>query len=168
MGHLHHPTSSHLCYNPPMNPPKPRPLTPKQRRFVNALPTASSATAAAITAGYASSPRHVAESAAHVTLRNADVQAALAELQAKAEAPAIASLIERKTKLSEVLRKPVPDDVGVLAILAASDQLNRMESVYVQRSQTLVGGKITIEFVGFGGESDEKPAVAPAEDEGKA
>lgn len=60
--------------------------------------------------------------------------AAVGALVAKAEDKAIATVAERKMKLSDILRCPVvPANVPVHAIIAASDQLNRMDSLYVDK-----------------------------------
>mgnify|MGYP001583286490 CR=1 FL=1 len=106
-------------------------LTLKQRRFVQELPLAKSATEAAIKAGYGSG-KH--ENAAHVrayeTVRKPAVAKAIAEMQEKTMSAAIATLIERKEALSRVLREPESGPYPVQSVIAASDQLNRMERVY--------------------------------------
>ena len=129
----------------PVSPDKP--LTLKQRKFVDALPLASSATEAAIKAGYSSIGESPMVEASR-TLRIAKVQAAIAEQRDKLNAPAIAEVKERKTWLSKVLRnvnlgEPIPVQAG----LAASDQLNKMERLYApetvvhndNRTQILMG-----------------------------
>ena len=126
------------------------PLTPKQQRFVEKLPTASSATAAAIEAGYSLSS--AAESASQ-SLRLSNVKAALAEQQAQIAAPSIATQIERKELLTASLRGVLPP-AEQLSItpelrLKASDQLNRMESLYITKVDQRIVGHITIQVVDF-------------------
>ena len=114
---------------------KPRPLTLKQRRLVQALPTAPSLTDAALKAGYGNGSN---ENAAHVrayeTVRKPHVAAAIADLNAMAQSSAIASAIERKEALSRVLREPETGPYPIQAVISASDQLNRMERVYDDRT----------------------------------
>lgn len=106
-------------------------LTLKQRRFVEALPLSNSATEAAIKAGYSSTGESPMVEASR-TLRIAKVAEAIEKQQQALNAPGIATQIERKTWLSKVLRKVNLDEPQpVQAGLAASDQLNRMESLYV-------------------------------------
>ena len=120
--------------NPPA--PKSRSLTLKQRRFVQALPTASSQTQAAIIAGYSSKGNTPAQKASE-TVRKGYVQEALAIQEKAAANAAIANLVERKSWLSKVLRNVNADEPQpVQAGLAASDQLNRIERVYSEPAPT--------------------------------
>ena len=105
-------------------------LTILQRKFVNAFPLATSATEAAIKAGY-SNVANGAEVMASENLRKPIIKAALSAQNEAAASAAIATLRERKERMSEFLRKPVPEGpVAPQVIIAASDQLNRMERVY--------------------------------------
>ncbi len=114
----------------PVTPQKP--LTRRQRNLVKELPLADNNTEAAIKAGFA--PNSAAESASE-NLRRSNVVAAIEAQQAKVDDAAIATQIERKTWLSKVLRKVNLDEPQpVQAGLAASDQLNRMESLYITKS----------------------------------
>lgn len=108
-----------------------RQLTLKQRRFVQELPLARSQTEAAIKAGY--SPR-VAREVGSENLAKPHVAAAVSALVAKAEGTAIATVVERKGILSTILRDKLPGPYPVQAVIAASDQLNRMDSLYIDRS----------------------------------
>jgi len=114
-----------------------RKLTLKQQRFVNELPLASSATEAAIKAGYSASTHHVAESLASKTLSNVEVQKALASIQNAATSQTIATVSERKERLSSFLRAAKPENVAVHDAISASDQLNRMENLYISKSINL-------------------------------
>lgn len=104
---------------------KNRNLTVKQRRFVQALPTAVSATQAALAAGY--SPKAAAESASD-TLKKPYIQAALAK-QARLTG-GVMTLLKRKERLSE-LALPNPEHPDPVA---AIKELNHMESVGLDRS----------------------------------
>ena len=119
----------------PVSPDKP--LTLKQRKFVDALPLASSATEAAIKAGYSTTGESPMVEASR-TLRIAKVQAAIAEQRDKINAPSIATQIERKELLTASLRGVLPPaerpELTPELRLKASDQLNRMESLYVTKS----------------------------------
>ena len=109
---------------------KPRPLTLKQRKFVEALPLSNSATEAAIKAGYSNSSEAASVRATELVRNSRVVPAIVAAQQALAGA-AIADARERKTWLSKVLRNVNADEPQTTqAGLAASDQLNRMERIY--------------------------------------
>lgn len=123
-------------------------LTPKQRRFLNALSTAPTQRQAAIDAGY--SPAS-AGTAASQTIRNLNFQKALAakELQ-EADDPGILSIQQRKQRLSELAQpNPIHPDP-----LRAIDILNRMENLYVQRPDT-TEVRITVVYVDKGKVVDE-------------
>ena len=117
---------------------KPRPLTPKQRRFVQELPLAKSAGEAAIKAGYdisrASDPDNMAQHIASENVRNPRIAAALQTRFAEMAAPTIATEIERKELLTASLRGVLPPaerpELTPELRLKASDQLNRMERIY--------------------------------------
>ena len=129
-------------------PGKSRPLTLKQQRFVNALPTAKSATQAAIIAGYSTSSPDVAKSAGCEVLTSPYVQAAIEAQNAAIQRKSIADAVERKETLTEILRDKLPGPYPVAAVIDASDQLNRMENLYVTRSQS-VNLDVDVELEGF-------------------
>jgi len=112
---------------------KPRPLTLKQQAFVRELPLSKSATEAAIKAGY-SATGNTATVKASQLVRNGNVLPAIKAAQEAATSAAIATLIERKEALSRVLREPETGPYPIQAVIAASDQLNRMERVYDDRT----------------------------------
>ena len=121
----------------------PFPLTLKQRKAAAAAPYARSKAEAALIGGYAESGLN---SAVNHNYRNPKFLRAVAEAEEKAISDAIASPKERKEFLSATMRNKLGDDtVKIDARLSASDQLNRMESVYVERSQNL--GSIDLHII---------------------
>lgn len=114
--------------------------------------------------------RNMAAVIASQNLRKPAIQAAIAEMNAKADSPAIAALTERKERMSAFLRAAKAEDVAVREAIAASDQLNRMEQVYVERSQ--VDQRIEIVVHGFFSEGvplpDTQPPLAIGEGETSA
>ena len=126
--------------------PKPRSPTLKQRRFVHELPLAPSATQAAQLAGY--SPKS-ARVIASENLTKPAIIAAIAELQDKTERSTIATLVERKERLTTILRDDYKGPIFARDVVAASDQLNRMESVYVDKSLSLNANVDLTDLEGF-------------------
>ena len=114
-----------------INPPKSRPLTPKQRRFVEALPTSSSLTDAVLIAGY-DTPRDNAHVVAYDNLRKPAIRDAVAAQQQAATSEKVMTLLKRKERLSELaIPDPkTPDPLGAIA------ELNRMERVYGEPAPT--------------------------------
>ncbi len=111
-------------------PSKPRKLTLKQRRFVEALPITPTLSDAVLAAGY-DTPRANAHTIATENLHKLAVREAVKAQELAATNAAIATIVERKTWLSKVLRSVNLDEPQpVQAGLAASEQLNRMERVY--------------------------------------
>ena len=109
-----------------------RPLTPKQRRFVEALPTAKSGTDAAIKAGYdlsrCSDPNDMAHVIASENIRKPAIQRALKEINEMSKFAAVLSLAQRKERLSKLsLAEPRSHDP-----IRAIDILNKMDDVYTQ------------------------------------
>ena len=108
------------------------PLTLKQRRFVEALPTAKSFKDAAIQAGYSISSPHMPEVIGSENMRKPEIKAALVELGMDASKfAAVLSIAKRKERLSR-LAEPDPEHPDPMR---AIDLLNRMESLYVDRTQ---------------------------------
>ena len=107
---------------------KPRPLSLKQQRFVQALPSAKSATDAARIAGYSNTGATATVKASQL-VRNVNVRQALAAQQQAAETAGILSLSQRKLRLSQLASRDPdhPDPVRAIA------ELNRMERVYDDR-----------------------------------
>ena len=132
--------------------PKSRPLTVKQRRFVEALPFAPTLSDAVLAAGY-DTPRANAHTIATENLHKLAVKEAVQAQQLAATNAAVATLVERKSWLSKVLRSVNLDEPQpVQAGLAASDQLNRMERVYGPEQGQGGNTTVVIVFKGFGGE----------------
>lgn len=111
--------------------PDPHNLTLKQRRFVQALPTAASLTDAALKAGYSPTGASATVSASQ-TVRKANVQAAIKAQADAANSDAIMSIRQRKARLT-LLALPDPEHPDPMR---AIDLLNRMEQVYVERTQS--------------------------------
>lgn len=126
------------------------PLTLKQQRFVQELPLANSATEAAKRAGY-SSRGQVPTVEASRQLRKANVAAAIQARAAQVERASIATEVERKEVLTKVLRDGQKGPYPIQAVIAASDQLNRMDSVYVDRSEVKSAVAVVLEVYHFGG-----------------
>ena len=140
------------------SPPKPRPrsadpdgLTLRQRRFVQELPLAKSATEAAIKAGYANSSE-AAKVRASENVTKSNIAAAIQAQNEAATSAKVMTLLRRKERLS-ALAEPDPEHPDPIK---AIDTLNRMESVYIDRSEVKSAAVIVLVVKGFGGEDDEK------------
>ena len=133
----------------------PRPLTLKQRRFVQELPLARSQTEAAIKAGY--SPGANATVRASELVRNSNVAPAIQAAQEAATSEKVMSVLRRKERLSH-LAEPDPEHPDPIH---AIDLLNRMESLYVDRSEVKSAAVVVLEVRHFGGEDDEKASLPP-------
>ena len=108
-------------------------LTQKQRRetFCINYFTEGNATEAAIVAGY--SPRS-ARSTASRLLTKGNILARLQELQKKAEDKSVATVLERKQKLTEIIRDDYKAPITAKEKVTATTELNKMERIYDDRS----------------------------------
>lgn len=120
---------------------KPKTLTLKERRFVDAYlgSAAGNGTAAARTAGYKGSPKVLGVQSARM-LGKASVKAAVAARVQKAEAKGIASAEERDLRLSEILRMT---DAELGHVIAAVRELNKCTGRHSITHN--VQGKLTLE-----------------------
>jgi len=108
-------------------------LTQRQETFCVKYFELGNASEAARIAGY--SPRTV-RAIASINLTKVNIQERLKELRQKVEDESIASVMERKQRLSAFIRE---DNYGKFGIsrqsnIAASDQLNKMEKIYTDGS----------------------------------
>ena len=130
----------------PKLPRQPRPPTLKQTRFAQRLPFVPSATDAAMeTYDIPPANRNMAGVIASQNLRKPAVQAVIAELQEKTTSAKVMSLLQRKERLSR-LALPDPEHPDPIR---AIDTLNRMESVYVDKSLNLNATLDLTELAGF-------------------
>ena len=102
-------------------------LTVKQEKFITSYVQTGNATQSAIQAGY--SPKTAQEIAAE-NLSKPIIIARRQELEAKINSPKIADAIERRERLSDIIRHKVESPVTAGHIIAATDKLNLMEHIY--------------------------------------
>jgi len=81
----------------------------------------------------------VARADAARLLTDDSIQQYLQKLHSKAEDSTIATVKERKEKLSEILRKSLPQQVRPRDMILAASELNKMDGIY-QLPQTPEGG----------------------------
>lgn len=94
-------------------------LSPKQAAFVASYTQHGNGTRAAMDAGY--SPKNAAGQASRL-LKNAEVQAYIADVRAQVEGDAVMSLQEATERLSRIARAPC-DDTAIRAISKLADLL---------------------------------------------
>ena len=120
-------------------------LTAKQEAFCVNYFTLKNGTQAATLANY--SPK-TAYSIAEENLNKPEIQARIAELEAKAESAAIGTVVERKRRLTEIYRATVGDFVdenGNLDI-KGKDKLNTPAVAEIKTERTVIGIKTTLKL----------------------
>ncbi len=122
------------------------PLTPRQRRFVEAY--AGNAAEAARAAGYS---EKTANRAGSRLLSDVDVRAAIAAREQKSSAGRIATREERQAFWTNVLNNP---EVEWQARLKASELLGKSNADFTERH--LHEGKVTLEQLVVGSYEGEK------------
>lgn len=110
-------------------------LTAKQEAFALYLFKDVKQRDAYTQAGYSSNmARTTIDENASRLAASSKIQARLAELRTAVASPAIAEAIERKTKLSKLLRETYnPEDVTPSHQLQAIDLLNKMDNLYADK-----------------------------------
>ncbi len=158
-----------MCYMVGMAISPDKPLTPKLARLVEKLPTAPSQTQAGIDAGFGNGTNR-ASAAVQVTeaLKKPNVQAALEAQNEATRSETIADVKERKERLSAFLRNADPTKADVRQAISASDQLNRMENLYIQRSEGRIQVEVAVTGAFFSqaiGWPEAQPALEAPEEE---
>ena len=116
-------------------------LTAKQEAFCIYYFAGKNFPQAAVKAGYSLKSAY---SAGIANLRKPEIQARLAELQRQVVADdAIATVAERKSRLTALLRHDPETPVSPGHIIAATSELNKMEHVYESR----IGGDTSVTVV---------------------
>ena len=135
-----------------------RELTLRQRRFVEALPTAKNQRDAAIKAGYSPTKSATGSTAANKAsqmMRNPYVLPAIQAMREATTSRKVMSVLKRKERLS---RLAVPDPEHPDPVRAI-DILNRMENLYIDRQQSENLVRVQIEIVTTPGKTvPTKPA----------
>jgi len=106
-------------------------LTQKQETFCLKYFELGNASEAALIAGY--SPRTV-RAIASINLTKVNIQERIKELRQKVEDESIASVLERKQRLTAFIRENNYGKFGInrQSNITASDQLNKMEKLYTE------------------------------------
>lgn len=94
-------------------------------------------------AGFA---EHSAGESVSESLRKSNVAAAIAEIQERSERATIASIVERKEALTQVLRAPEGGPYPIKDVIAASDQLNKIDRVYSDQHTGAVNIQINVVY----------------------
>ena len=101
-------------------------LSQRQEIFCNQIFLGKTASEAAIIAGYG----EYAATNTTKLLKATNVLARIDELRRLNTNGTIATVKERKEKLSEILRKPLPEQVRPRDMILAAGELNKMDGIY--------------------------------------
>lgn len=108
-----------------------RPLSPKQKAFVENYAACGNATEAARKAGYRK-PRSVGSE----NLTKPDIKAALTALTEKVASERIATAIERQEFWTAIMRGEISGDIEMLKIrLKASELLGKAQGDFIERKE---------------------------------
>ena len=101
-------------------------LSQRQEIFCNQIFLGKTASQAAIVAGYGKTgPTFTTK-----ILKSSKVREHLEELRRPTAQTTVATVKERKEKLSEIMRKPLPEQVRPRDMILAADALNKMDGIY--------------------------------------
>ncbi len=121
-------------------------LTLKQEKFINNYIKSGNGTQSVIGAGYNCKDETVAKSIACENLTKPYIMKRKQEILAKTERETVLSLIERKEKLSNIVRHSIEMPVSAGHIIAAADQLNKLDGSYPPEKHAVIGD-ILIEVI---------------------
>lgn len=117
-------------------------LNQRQERFIQNTLLGKSATKAAEDSGY--SPKTAYSIGARL-LKKVEIQQRLAALQLVVSNGNVATVTERKEKLTEVIRVKLPDKVSAKERILATSELNKMGGDYAPEKHAVLGDiEITI------------------------
>lgn len=117
-------------------------LNARQQQFVLNLVGGMSQKDAALMAGY--KPSRARQTASRLLATNGNIAARLHELQDTATSEKIASVVERKERLTAVARHRIETPVTAGNKVAAISELNKMEHIYEASS---VVANVSVVFV---------------------
>ena len=122
-------------------------LTAKQEKFAQLLFQGVTQYDAYMQTYSPTDNRNIADVAAHRVASSSKIRLRLAELSAKAESETVATVIERKERLSEFIREDIVSKTGNLiriSNIASIQELNKMDKLYSEGGNTYNDIKVLI------------------------